>query len=163
MGDIPAVTTEGLLRQNRMYDLPRKFGVGQTCYLQLWQLSFPTWPTASELARESNVGWEYAAKVISEIHLHNEIIDPAEIRLGKSIQRGVGNDLTPKEDIFLLSLRVEIPNRPNLDYCRELFAYNGTVISSSFVSDYFAKAWSCSGKYRKPNLIPLDKFRPENV
>jgi transposase len=39
----------------------------------------------------------------------------------------------------------------------------GTVISSSFVSDHFAKAWSCSGKYRKPNLIPLDKFRPENV
>jgi hypothetical protein len=43
MGDIPAVDTEGLLRQNqngvffqpgRMYDLPRKFGVGQT-YLQL--------------------------------------------------------------------------------------------------------------------------------
>jgi hypothetical protein len=65
--------------------------------------------------------------------------------------------------MFLLSLRVEIPNRPNLDYCQELFAYNGTVISSSSVSDYFAKAWSCSGKYRKPNLIPLDKFRPENV
>jgi hypothetical protein len=145
-----------------MYDLPRKFGVGQT-YLQLWQLSFLTRPTASELARESNVGWEYADKVISEIHPHNEIIHPAEIRLGKSIQRGVGNNFTPEEDMFLLSLRVEIPNRPNLDYCQELFAYNGTVISSSFVSDYFAKAWSCSGKYRKPNLIPLDKFQPENV
>jgi hypothetical protein len=65
--------------------------------------------------------------------------------------------------LFLPSQRVEIPNRPNLDYCRELFDYNGTVILSSFVSDYFAKAWSCSGKYRKPNLIPLDKCRPENV
>jgi hypothetical protein len=70
---------------------------------------------------------------------------------------------TPLEDFFLLFLRVKIPNRPNLDYCRELFAYNGTVISLSFVSDYFAKAWSCSGKYRKPNLIPLDKFWPEKV
>jgi hypothetical protein len=122
MGDIPAVTTEGLLRQNqnggylqpgRMYNLPRKFGVGQT-YLQLWQLSFPTRPTASELARELNVGWEYANKVISEIHLHNEIIDPVEICLGKSIQRGVGNNLTPEEDMLLLSLHLEIPNRPNL-------------------------------------------------
>jgi hypothetical protein len=44
-------------------------------------------------------------------------MSPAEIRLGKSIQRGVGNNLTPKEDLFLLSLRVEIPNRPSLDYC----------------------------------------------
>jgi hypothetical protein len=173
MADIPVVTTEGLLRQNQngffffqpghMYGLPRKFGVGQN-YLQLvWELSYPTRPTASELARESNVEWEYAAKVILEIHLHYEIIDPSEIRLGKNIERGVGNNLTPEEDMFLLSLRVNIPNQSNLDYCRELFAYNGTVISTSFVSDYFAKAWSCSGKYLKPNLIPLDKFQPENV
>jgi hypothetical protein len=65
--------------------------------------------------------------------------------------------------LFLLSLRVKILNQPNLEYCRELFAYNGTVISSSSVLDYFAKDWSCSGKYRKPNLILLYKFRPENV
>jgi hypothetical protein len=82
-----------------MYDLPRKFGVGQT-YLQLWQLSFLTRPTASELASESNVGWEYADKVIWEIHLHNEIIDPAEIRLGKSIQQGVGNNLISRKTCF---------------------------------------------------------------
>jgi hypothetical protein len=44
-----------------------------------------------------------------------------------------------------------------------MFAFNGTVISSFFVPDYFAKAWPCSGKYQKLNLIPLDKFRPENV
>jgi hypothetical protein len=77
MGNIPAVTADELLQQNqnggfyqpgRMYDLPRKFGVGQT-YLQLWQLSFPARPSASELARESNVGWEYADKVIWKIHL----------------------------------------------------------------------------------------------
>ncbi len=35
----------------------------------------------------------------------------------KSIQWGVGNNLTPEEDLFLLSLRIEIPNQPNLDYC----------------------------------------------
>jgi hypothetical protein len=163
MDDIPVVTTEGLLWQNqnggffqpgRMYHLPRKFAVGQK-YLELWRLNFPTRPTASELARESNVGWNYADKVISEIHLNNEIIDPAEIRLGKNVERGAGNKLTPEEDLFLLSLRVEIPNRPNLDYCRELFAYNGNVISSSFISDYFAKAWSCSGKWimRQSTLV----------
>jgi hypothetical protein len=50
-----------------------------------------------------------------------------------------------------------------LDYCRELFTYYGTIISPSFVPDYFAKAWSCSSKYQKPNLILLDKFWPENV
>jgi hypothetical protein len=94
-----------------MYGLPRKFGVGQI-YLQLWQLNFPTRPSANELAREVNVGWHYAAKVISEIHLNDEIMDPAEICLGKNIERGVGNNLTPGEDLFRLSLHAEIPNRP---------------------------------------------------
>ena len=171
MDDIPEVSTRGLLHQNqnggffqpgRMYELPRKFEVGQI-FLRLWELGFPVIPTALELARESKVGWEYADKVISEILLHDEIIDPTEIRLQKGVRRGIGMHLTREEDVFLLSLRSEIPNRPNLDYCRELLAYSGTVISSSFVSDYFKKAWTFSGSYRKPNLIPLDKFRPENV
>jgi hypothetical protein len=137
----------GFFQPGRMYGLPRKFGVSKT-YLRLWELSFPAIPAALELASESNVGWRYAAKVILEIHLHDEIIAPAEIRLGKNVQRGVGQHLTPEEDMFLLSLCAEIPNRPNLVYCRELLAYNGTVISSSFVSDYFAKAWTSSGKYK---------------
>jgi hypothetical protein len=64
-----------------MYGQPRKFGVGQN-ELQLWEQNLPTWPTAHELARELNVGWEYAAKFTSDIHLHDaEIIDQAEIRL----------------------------------------------------------------------------------
>jgi hypothetical protein len=86
----------------------RKFGVAQN-YI-LWELNFPTLPATSELARELNFGCEYAAKVISAIRLQNEIIDPA------STQRGVGNNLTPEEDLFLLSLHVEIRNRSNLDY-----------------------------------------------
>jgi hypothetical protein len=54
-------------------------------------------------------------------------------------QREVGQHLTPEEDMVLLSLCVKIPNRPNLDYCRELLACNDTVISSSFVSDYLLR------------------------
>ena len=116
MADKPVLATRGLLRENqnggffqpgRMYDLPRKFGVGQT-YLRLWELSFPAIPTALELARESNISWGYAEKLISEIHLQDEIIDPAEIRLGKDVQRGVGKHLTPEEDMFLTRVLNEI-------------------------------------------------------
>jgi hypothetical protein len=104
MCDIPEVTTGGLVWQNQngsyflpgcMYGLPRKFAVGQI-YLPLWQLSFPARPSSNELARETNVGWHYANKVISEIDLNGEIIDPAEIRLGKNAERGIGNKLTPR-------------------------------------------------------------------
>ncbi len=82
-----------------MYGLQRKFGVGQN-YLQLWQLNFPTRPTALELSRESKVGFEYTAKVVSEIHLQDEIIDPAEICLGKNTKQGVGNKLTQRKTSF---------------------------------------------------------------
>jgi hypothetical protein len=109
------------------------------------------------------VQFKYAAKVILEIQLYHEIIDPAEICLGKNIKLGVQNKLMPKEVFFLLSLCAENLNCPNFDYCCELLAYNGTIISSSFVTNYFAKAWTSSGKYRKPNLIALDKFHPENA
>jgi hypothetical protein len=148
MDHIPVVAIRGLLWENQngvfffsgqTCGLLRKFGVGKT-YLRLWELSFPAIPIALELARESNVRWRYAAKVISEIHLHDAIIAPAGILLGKNVRWGVGQHLAPEEDMFLLSLYAEIPNRPNLDYCRELLAYKGTVISSSFISD-FAKAW----------------------
>jgi hypothetical protein len=118
------VATRGFLRQNqngvffqpgRMYDLPRKFGVGVT-YLRLWELSFPVIPTALELARESKVGWEYAAKVIAEMNLHDEIINPAEIHLQKNVQRGVGMHLTREKDGFLLSLHSEIPQWPQFGF-----------------------------------------------
>jgi hypothetical protein len=45
-----------------------------------------TRPNALELDRELNVEWEYATKVLSEIHLNDEINDPAEIHLGKMIE-----------------------------------------------------------------------------
>jgi hypothetical protein len=95
-----------------IYDLRRKFEVGQN-YLQLWELNFPTQPTVHKVARDSNIGWEYAAKVLSEVHLHDKIINQTEISQGKNIKQGAGNNLIPEEDFFLLSLRVKIPNRPS--------------------------------------------------
>jgi hypothetical protein len=92
-----------------MYGLPRKFGVGQT-YLRLWELSFPAIPTALELARESNVGWRYAAKIISEIHLDDEIIDPAEIRLGKNV--GLDSILHSRETCSFSPFMLKSPFNP---------------------------------------------------
>jgi hypothetical protein len=108
MCDIPEVTTRGLVWQNQnggfflpgcMYGLPRKFAVGQIC-LQLWQLSFLTRLSSNELAREANVGWHYANKVISEINLKKEIIDPAEIRLGKTSNGGLETNSPPRKTYF---------------------------------------------------------------
>jgi hypothetical protein len=68
MCDTPEVTTVGLVWQNQngvffqpdhMFGLPRKFAIGQM-YLRLWKLTYPTWPSSDELAREANVEWHDA-------------------------------------------------------------------------------------------------------
>jgi hypothetical protein len=76
---------------------------------------------------------------------------------------GTGAFLTKEEVVFLLSLRAETPNRPNKDYCRRLNETYGRHVSPQFISDWFKKGLPHKASFRKPNLIPLDKFRPENV
>jgi hypothetical protein len=95
-----------------MYDLPRKFGVGQT-YLRLWELRFPTIPSALELAREWKVGQRYATKAISEIHLHDEIIHSAEIHLGKNVQRGLESISHLRKTCSLFPFVLKSPIAPN--------------------------------------------------
>jgi hypothetical protein len=94
-----------------MYGLLRKFGVGQR-YLRLWELSFLAIPTALELARESNVGWRYATKVISEIHLHDDIINPAEIRLGKNVHGGLDSISHPRKTCSFSPFVLKCPIDP---------------------------------------------------
>ncbi len=71
--------------------------------------------------------------------------------------------LNPTEELFLLALRAEDPARPNRDYITQLALYYGTSVSLSFISLWFKTRFDYKGSFRKPNLVPLDKFRQENV
>ena len=39
----------------------------------------------------------------------------------------------------------------------------GTKVSRSIVSRWFNYFFPISGKFRKPNLVPIDKFKPSNM
>ena len=65
--------------------------------------------------------------------------------------------------VFLLALRTEKPNRSNLDYIRELHRRNGTLVTSSFVTRWFKKRFNYPGSFRKPNIVPLDRFNTGNL
>jgi hypothetical protein len=71
--------------------------------------------------------------------------------------------LEPTEELFLLALRAEKPGRPNRDYIANLATYYGTIVSSTFISEWFKTRFDHKGSFRKPNLVPVDKFRRENV
>jgi hypothetical protein len=63
----------------------------------------------------------------------------------------------------LLALRAEKPARPNREYIANLATYYGTIVSSTFISEWFRTRFDVKGSFRKPNIVPLDKFRAENV
>jgi hypothetical protein len=65
--------------------------------------------------------------------------------------------------MFLLSLRAGDGRRPNISYIHELFLAYGRTISSSFISFWFNKRFRFGGRFKKPNLVPLDKFKDGNI
>jgi hypothetical protein len=62
-----------------------------------------------------------------------------------------------------LALCSEKPARSNTDYVSQLYTFYGTVVLASFISLWFKTRFDHQGSFRKPNLVPLDKFKQENV
>jgi len=53
--------------------------------------------------------------------------------------------------------------RSNQSYVEELFFHTGTLVSESFISDWFANRFDHSSKFKVGCLVPLDKFKEENI
>jgi hypothetical protein len=71
--------------------------------------------------------------------------------------------LDPTEELFLLALRSGKAARPNREYVAHLATYYGTVVSTTFISEWFKTRFNHKGFFCKPNLVPLYKFWQENV
>ena len=156
----------GSYHPGQAYNLIRKREVGNA-FLTLWAGNYPIQPTVRSVAQEAHVGWKYASKVIDELLETGDFVDP---RLTRPNQKeagffvGVGSrTLKQEEEVFLLALRTEKPNRPNLDYIRELHGRYGILVTSSFITRWFQKRFNYPSSFRKPNLVPLDKFKTGNL
>ncbi|KAL7543505.1 hypothetical protein ACHAXR_013180, partial [Thalassiosira sp. AJA248-18] len=55
------------------------------------------------------------------------------------------------------------PSRTLKGYVVGLHQLTGTIVSTSTISRFFNHGFSIKGTLCKPNLIPYDKFRPENL
>jgi hypothetical protein len=66
-------------------------------------------------------------------------------------------------DPFLLALPLEKSARPNREYVAHLATYYGTVVSTTIITEWFKTRFNHKGSFRKPSLVPLDKFCQENV
>ena len=118
-------------------------------------------PDLSAVARETSVGERCVRKMQGEILEHGNVL----LSMPENTQEtGPGSKTLDDLDEFALHLlHLQAPCCSLSGYCHELESVTGTVVSDSTISRWFAKGFPIAGNLRKPNLIPKDKFKPENL
>ncbi|KAL7554535.1 hypothetical protein ACHAWF_018025 [Thalassiosira exigua] len=120
-------------------------------------------PSLNAIAKRCRVGWHFVKKIQDELYFYGRVRRPSEILENKDILRGAGARTLDSLDRFvLLQLLREQPGRSLTSYHKLLFDYTGTVASKKTISRFFREAFPHRGGFVKPNLVPYDKFRPEN-
>jgi hypothetical protein len=152
----------GFFHPGTMYDLPKKMEVSEIYIAMCWD-EYPMKPSRERVAAKARVSPSFAEKIMRELAETGHVLDPDLLKLSWNKARGVGSFLTTEMEIFLLALRLEAPERPNIDYIRQLDEYYGMLVSSGFISTWFKKRFPFRGSFRKANLIPLDKFKKKNI
>jgi hypothetical protein len=113
------------------------------------------------VAKEMQVGKGYVSRVAQELD-SGGIIDPRTAR--HHCERGPGSLTLDDYDLCVLILLLrENPSRSLESYCRNLFDITGTIVSTSTVSRVWSHAFELKASFLKPNLVPRDKFKYENV
>jgi hypothetical protein len=142
--------------------MPKKLEISYL-YLALCHEKYPERPSQREFAARAKISTYYARKIIMELTNTGSLIDPEVTNSDRIRNKEKVLYLDPAEELFMLALRAEKPARPNTDYIKQVYTFYGTTISESFISEWFKTRFHYNGSFRKPNLVPLDKFQPENV
>lgn len=114
------------------------------------------------IAERAQVSVDFAHKVGREYYSTGTVTSPDE-RHVQILKKRVPRKLGPLESVVLLSLRVDDDRRSLRDYCRALFLDTGTMVSPETVDRFFKTRFEFRGSLRKPNLVPLDKWKPRNI
>ena len=78
-------------------------------------------------------------------------------------ESGPRTKTTDALDTFvILLLYINEPGRGLPFYAANLHHFTGTVVSESVLSRFLWSAFPFTASLHRPNLIPLDKFHPEN-
>ena len=114
-----------------------------------------------QLAVAASVSPEYAGKIMDEVD-SGGIVDPATVDPER--ERGPGSmTLDLEDELLLLRLHQWKPSMRLSQYCMYLRVQRGTIVSESTISRWFLTRFPFKGSFRKPNLVPIDKFKPNNI
>lgn len=117
----------------------------------------------SALERQCKCARRTIRKIRDELIQFGRVLRPDEIALNKSVLRGVGIKSLTDVDVFVIvHIYANDPSTTLRNYVKHLFLQTGTVVSKSTISRFFVHGFHVRGSMCKPNLIPFDKFRPDN-
>jgi hypothetical protein len=114
--------------------------------------------TVTSISRECKVGQKFVDKVLEELNVNGRVLRPTDIEREERCTKISGFAAT-----VILRRYMEEPSRSKRSYRDLLFAYTGIVVCERTINNFFLKSLPFRGSMVKPNLVPLDKFRPENV
>jgi hypothetical protein len=142
--------------------MPKRLDIGYQ-YIDMCINMWPEWPSQRQLVSFAKLSVSAARKIIMELENTESLIDCEHANSEKTRDHEKIYYLEPTEELFLLALHAGKPARPNRDYIANLATYYGTIVSSTFITKWFKTRFDHKGSFCKPNLVPLDKFRHENV
>jgi hypothetical protein len=116
----------------------------------------------SQVSPETKTSRHFVRKVHDEmVEDSSDILDPA-VTVQQRV-KGPGTHTFDEYDMYVLLLfYFEEPSHTNASYVERLYVMTGTITSTSTVFRWFNHYFPISGGFRKPNLVPIDKFKQEN-
>ena len=154
----------GSYRRGRAYDVSKKLEVSFVYRRDLGLLVEGCRPNISHIAIECKVSRCFVRKIEKELRLHDKILDSTDPILLQRRATGPGAKTIDGLDAFIvLQLYEAEPSRRLESYREELLLMTGTDVHESTISRFFLGAFPYKGGLRKSNLVPLDKFRPQNI
>lgn len=121
-------------------------------------------PNITQLSKECRVSRSTILKVERELLNYQLVLDPKDIRARRDIPIGPGSiSMSDVDKFIVLALYHDDPSRSCGSYQMNLYMATGTWVHETTISRFFNHGFEIKGSLCKPNLIPYDKFRPDNL
>jgi len=121
-------------------------------------------PNISAIARECGVNWHFVVKIEKELYSFGTALHPSDVRRNRNAPIGPGAlTLDCYDKFIILQLCIEEPSRSLKSYRDWLYHFTGKIVDRSTIRRLFHSGFVYKASLVKPNLVPYDKFRPDNI
>jgi hypothetical protein len=152
----------GAYKNGRAYDVVKKLDV-TVVYETLCQANGGVSVSRRQLGKAAGIGASTAAKIIHEIE-NGGVQEPISRSgsKGRKLENAGIKSLSMDDELLLVQQHVRNPCTTIYQYKQLLFEQHGTTISKKTLSLWWRNRFPYAATLRKPNVIPVDKYRPEN-